>query len=103
VIHAGFQSSNFSRSFLSNYDAKRKKEFSGKFLLSRVLQWLIYNRNFCNRVMKSLSTDQVLAETLTGVIGDILPAKNLVSTKFIFQLLVGAFKRNESGVLKKAS
>ncbi|HIK58399.1 MAG TPA: NAD(P)/FAD-dependent oxidoreductase [Nitrospinaceae bacterium] len=103
VIHAGFQSSNFSRSFLSVYDAKRKKEFRGKFLLSRVLQWLIYNRSFCNRVMKSLSTDQVLAETLTGVIGDILPAKNVVSTNFIFQLLVGAFKRNKSGVLKKAS
>ncbi len=71
--------------------------------MSRVLQWLIYNRSFCNRVMKSLSTDQVLAETLTGVIGDILPAKNVVSTNFIFQLLVGAFKRNKSGVLKKAS
>lgn len=99
VIDVGFQSSNFSRSFLSDYDARRQAEFGGKFLLSRVLQWLIYNRPFCNRVMKSLSTNQVLAETLAGVIGDILPAKNVVSTNFISQLFMGAFKGN--GVFKK--
>ena len=100
VIHASFQSSNFSRNSLSVYDARREDEFGGKFVLSRVLQWLIYNQPFCNRVMKSLSSNQVLAETLAGVIGDILPAKNVVSMKFLTQLVVGAFKGNSD--LKKA-
>ncbi|MCS5621228.1 MAG: NAD(P)/FAD-dependent oxidoreductase [Nitrospinaceae bacterium] len=97
IIHAGFQSSNFSRIFLSVYNARRQEEFSGKFLLSRVLQWLIYNRPFCNRVLKSLSTNRVLAETLAGVIGDILPAKKVVSMKFLFQLLVGPFAGEATG------
>ena len=61
---------------------------------------MIYNQPFCNRVMKSLSSNQVLAETLAGVIGDILPAKNVVSMKFLTQLVVGAFKGNSD--LKKA-
>ena len=103
VIHAGFHSSDFSRNFLSTYDAKRKNEFGGKFMLSRVLQGLIYNRFLCNRVMKSLSMNRDLAETLAGVIGDILPAKDVVSCKFLFQLVVGACRGDETGILKKAS
>jgi flavin-dependent dehydrogenase len=87
VIHGGFQSSNFSRNALSVYDKRRQEEFGGKFLLSRVLQWLIYNRPFCNGVMKRLSTNRILAETLAGVIGDILPAKKVVSMKFLLRLL----------------
>ena len=101
VIHAGFNKSNFSRDFLSAYDQKRQKEFGGKFLLSRILQWLIYNRPFCNQVMKSLSADQVLAETLVGVIGDILPADKVVSLRFLSRLLVGILKRNETPDLLK--
>ncbi len=101
VIHSGFQNSNFSRNFLSVYDERRKQEFGGKFLLSRILQGLIYNRVLCDRVMKSLSDNQVLAETLVGVIGDILPAKKVVSLKFLLQLLVGAFKGYETVALRK--
>lgn len=100
VIHGGFQSLNFSRNFLSVYDERRKQEFGGKFLLSRILQGLIYNRPFCNRVMKSLSTNRVLAETLVGVIGDILPAEKVVSMKFLLQLLVAHFKGNETVALR---
>ncbi len=94
VIHAGFKSSKFSKNFLSVYDQRRQQEFGGKFLLSRVLQWLIYNRPFCNRVMKSLSANQILAETLVGVIGDILPAEKVVSMRFLSKLLVGILMGN---------
>ena len=102
VIHGGFKNSNFSRNFLSVYDERRKQEFGGKFLLSRIFQGLIYNRPFCNRVMKSLSTNRVLAETLVGVIGDILPAEKVVSLKFLLQLFVGTFKGNVTVALRKA-
>ncbi len=101
VIHGGFQSLNFSRDFLSVYDEKREREFKGKFLLSRILQGLIYNQPLCNQVVKSLSTNQVLAETLVGVIGDILPAEKVVSVKFLLQLLVGTFRGHEKMVLRK--
>ena len=95
VIHAGFENSNFSKNFLSVYDQQRQQEFGSKFLLSRILQWLIYNRLFCNRVMKSLSSNQGLAETLVGVIGDIFPAEKVVSLRFLSKLLVGILKGNE--------
>ena len=97
VIHAGFQNSNFSRKFLSVYNARRQEEFGDKCLLSRVLQWLIYNRPFCNGVMKRLSTNRVLAETLVGVIGDILPAKKVVSMKFLLRLLTATRRQRDAG------
>jgi flavin-dependent dehydrogenase len=99
AIHSGFQNSNFSRKFLSIYDERRKKEFGGKFLLSQILQTLIYNRFFCDQVIKSLSGNRVLAQTLVGVIGDILPAEKAVSLKFLLQLLSGMFDGN--GALRK--
>jgi menaquinone-9 beta-reductase len=95
VIHSGFKISDFSKNTLSVYEQKRHQEFDGKFLLSRVLQWIIYNQPFCNGVIKSLAMNRILAETLVGVIGDILPAKKVVSIKFLFQLLIGALKVNE--------
>ena len=95
VIHVGFENSNFSKNFLSVYDQRRQHEFGRKFLLSRALQWLIYNRPFCNRVMKSLSSNRGLAETLVGVIGDIFPAEKVVSLKFLSKLLLGTLKGNE--------
>ncbi len=101
VIHAGFKGSNFSRNVLSVYDQQRRQEFGGKFLLSRILQWLIYNRPFCNRVMKSLASNRVLAETLVGVIGDILPAEKVVSMRFLFQLLAGTLKGKEAVKLRE--
>jgi hypothetical protein len=45
--------------------------------------------------MKRLSTNRVLAETLVGVIGDILPAKKVVSMKFLLRLL--ATRRGANG------
>ena len=95
VINSGFKISNFSQNILSVYEQKRHQEFDGKFLLSRVLQKIIFNRPFCNRVMKSLATNQVLAETLVGVIGDILPAKKVISMEFLFKLLLGTLKANK--------
>ncbi|MBT5869932.1 MAG: NAD(P)/FAD-dependent oxidoreductase [Nitrospinaceae bacterium] len=94
VIHAGFQKSDFSREFLAGYNKKRHEEFSGKFMLSRALQWLIYNKYFCDAVMKSLSVNQNLAETLAGVIGDIRPVREIVAGGFLAPLFVGCFSKN---------
>ncbi|GIT64507.1 MAG: hypothetical protein Ct9H300mP23_01340 [Nitrospinota bacterium] len=48
---------------------KRKQEFEKKFLLSRILQKLIYNQFFCDKVVKILRDKRDLAETLVGVMG----------------------------------
>ncbi|MZH03794.1 MAG: NAD(P)/FAD-dependent oxidoreductase [Nitrospinae bacterium] len=87
VAEKALKENNFSRDFLKGYETRRKQEFDKKFLLSRILQKLIYNPFFCDRVVNRLNADRNLAETLVGVIGDMLPAETVVSFKFLFQLI----------------
>ena len=81
------RNNDLSKDFLKGCEIKRRHEFDKKFLLSRILQKLIYNQFFCDRVVRRLKGNQKLAETLVGVIGDLIPADAVVSFKFLFQLI----------------
>jgi menaquinone-9 beta-reductase len=91
VISACFKRKNFSRNALAVYERRRKKEFNKKFLLSKILQYLIYNPPLCNRVIQTLANNPDQAATLVGVIGDYIPAEKVVSFTFLGRLLAGAF------------
>ena len=95
IADLALKNSNVSVEFLKLYDKKRKQEFEKKFLLSRILQKLIYNQFFCDKVVKILRDKRDLAETLVGVIGDLVPAERVVSFRFLSQL-VGAYPREKS-------
>jgi len=87
VAEKALNDNDLSKGFLQGYEIRRRYEFDKKFLLSRILQKLIYNQFFCDRVVKRLKRDPKLAETLVGVIGDLIPADAVVSFKFLFQLI----------------
>ena len=89
---------NVSVGFLKVYEEKRRREFEKKFLLSRILQKLIYNQFLCNQVVRTLKEKRDLAEILVGVIGDLLPAERVVSFQFLRQL-VTAFPKKKSEFL----
>ncbi|MBC8282842.1 MAG: NAD(P)/FAD-dependent oxidoreductase [Nitrospinae bacterium] len=97
VAAKAFQNYDFSRDALKIYDERRKQEFDKKFLLSRILQKLIYSPFFCDRVVRVLKERHDLTETLVGVIGDLIPAERVVSFRFLSQL-VGAYSKGDSGV-----
>ena len=90
VAEMALKNNDLSKDFLKGYVTRRRHEFDKKFLLSRILQKLIYSQFFCNRVVKRLKEDRKLAETLVGVIGDLIPADAVVSFKFLFQLIGGS-------------
>jgi menaquinone-9 beta-reductase len=87
VADKAFKKSDWSNDILMNYEMRRKQEFDKKFLLSRIFQKLIYNRFFCDRVVRALRRKPELAETLVGVIGDLSPAQRAVSFNFLLRLL----------------
>jgi len=87
-VDQSLKDSDGSRETLKDYEVRRKQEFDKKFLLSRILQKLIYNRFFCDRVVRALKRNPDLAETLVGVIGDLLPAQRVVSSKFLLRLML---------------
>ncbi len=92
VIDASFKRNDFSRGALAVYECRRKKEFRKKFLLSKILQRLIYSPALCNRVIEILARNPEQAATLVGVIGDYIPADKVVSFKFLGRLLAGAMR-----------
>jgi geranylgeranyl reductase family protein len=94
VIDASFKRKDFSRDALAVYERRRKKEFNKKFILSKILQYLIYNPTLCNRVIQTLARNPDQAATLVGVIGDYIPADKVVSIKFLGRLLIRALRSN---------
>lgn len=90
VIDAAFKRNDFSKGSLSVYERLRRGEFDKKFRLSKILQWLIYNPPLCNWVVRTLAENPDQASTLAGVIGDYIPAGEVLSFKFMRQLLRGA-------------
>jgi menaquinone-9 beta-reductase len=91
TLDSAFQKQDFSKNKLAEYDQARSKEFSAKFTLSRILQKVIYNRRFCDLVVKTLIKNPSLGNSLVGVIGDYYPAKQTVSFGFLMQFLRGTF------------
>ena len=92
VLDAALQRNDVSRSMLGRYEQRRHREFHKKFVLSRVLQNLIYRPPLCRGVVRLLAGNPSLAATLVGVIGDYLPARRVVSFAFVAKLIAGGLR-----------
>ena len=89
MIVRALDASDFSADWLANYDRIRRQEFYKKILLSKILQRLIYTPPLCTRVVKTLAKRRELAALLVGVIGDYVPAGQVVSFGYLMRLLSG--------------
>jgi flavin-dependent dehydrogenase len=90
VIQKAFAAGDFSRKFLEEYERQRQSEFRKKFILSRILQKIIYRRRWCDGVVALLRRNPQMAQTLVGVIGDYFPADRVVSWPFLLEGVRGA-------------
>jgi len=89
MVTRALDASDFSTDWLANYERLRRQEFYKKILLSKILQRLIYTPSLCIRVVRTLAQQRELAALLVGVIGDYVPAGQVVSLKYLTQLLSG--------------
>lgn len=90
VVGQAFEAGDFSREFLAGYERQRQQEFRKKFILSRILQKVIYRRRWCDGVVALLRRNPQMAQTLVGVIGDYFPADRAVSWQFLLAGIRGA-------------
>ncbi len=90
VIEKALQAGDVSRDFLAEYERRRKDEFHRKFVLSRILQKMIYRPGWCDGAVALLRRNPHMAQTLVGVIGDYLPAERVVSGRFLVEGIRGA-------------
>ena len=96
VLDGAFRSANFSRQKIQRYEGLRTQEFHKKFVLSRILQRLIYNPWLCRGVVTALARNSVLAQELVGVLGDYIPADRVVSFRFLVKMVLAGL-RPQSG------
>jgi flavin-dependent dehydrogenase len=92
VIDHAFEMDDFSFAGLSEYESLRQKEFHDKFLLSKILQGMIYRPMLARWMVRTLRTNSPLAQKLVGVIGDYIPADKIVSPIYLVRFLLAGLR-----------
>jgi flavin-dependent dehydrogenase len=69
---------------LARYHGARRREFGGKWLVERVIGAVVGAAPLINRAARGLSTRKDLADLLVGVTGDFIPAREVVSLRYLW-------------------
>jgi flavin-dependent dehydrogenase len=69
---------------LARYDAARRTEFGGKWIVERVIGAVVGASPLINRAARGLSARKDLADLLVGVTGDFVPAREVVSARYLW-------------------
>jgi len=72
---------------LSEYEIQRRKEFSGKWTVEKLIGAAIAFPALINRAANVLSRRRDMADLLVGVAGDFVPAREVLRPGYVFNLL----------------
>ena len=75
------------RAALAPYTAARRRAIAGKWVVERVIGYGMFMPGIFDRVIGRLGSRASLADTLVGVTGDILPARELLHPRFLSELV----------------
>jgi len=68
------------------YDAARRKEFRGKWIVERAIGAVVGTVPLINRAARSLSARKDLADLLIGVTGDFVPAREVITLGYLWNV-----------------
>jgi flavin-dependent dehydrogenase len=69
---------------LHAYDAERRREFAGKWLVERIVAAVVARPWLMNRAARGLAARKDLADLLIGVTGDFVPARAVTRPGFLW-------------------
>ncbi len=72
---------------LAPYDAARRREFGGKWIVERLVSWAVAHPAVFNRVARRLAERPSLADLLVGVTGDFIPASEILKPSYMWRLV----------------
>ena len=70
------------------YDRARRTEFSGKWKVERLVGAAVAFPALINRAAKVLSRRRDMADLLVGVVGDFVPAREVLSPSYLLKLML---------------
>ena len=71
---------------LAEYDAARRREFGGKWLVERVIGAVVGSAPLINRAARGLSARKDMADLLIGVTGDFVPAREVIRLGYVWRV-----------------
>ncbi|HZJ00134.1 MAG TPA: NAD(P)/FAD-dependent oxidoreductase [Gemmatimonadaceae bacterium] len=77
-----------SESALRSYEKARRREFSGKWMVERLVGTAIAYPPIINRAANVLSKRRDMADLLVGVVGDFVPAREVLRPGYLLSLLL---------------
>ena len=71
---------------LAEYDAARRREFGGKWVVERVIGAVVGSVPLINRAARNLSARKDMADLLIGVTGDFVPAREIIRPGYVWRV-----------------
>jgi flavin-dependent dehydrogenase len=71
---------------LAAYDAARRREFAGKWLVERAIGAVVASPRLINRAARNLAARKDAADLLIGVTGDFIPANEVVRLSYLWKV-----------------
>lgn len=73
---------------LARYDALRRREFGGKWIVEWVIGAVVGSPRLMNRCARVLAARKDMADLLVGVTGDFVPARAVLNARYLIALFV---------------
>jgi flavin-dependent dehydrogenase len=87
VAADALESDRLSETQLAPYDAARRREFGGKWILERIVAWVVGHAPALDHVAGKLARRAELADLLVSVTGHLAPARRVLAPAFAWQVL----------------
>ena len=75
---------------LASYDAARRREFGGKWLVERVIGAVVGSPSLINRAAGNLAARKDLADLLIGVTGNFVPPHEIIRMGYLWNVFIGS-------------
>lgn len=86
-IIPGLETDRLGAADLAPYDAARRKEFAGKWVVERVVSWMVAHPAWLDHVARRFADKPALADLLVGVTGDFVPPSQVFKPSYVWQLV----------------
>lgn len=73
---------------LARYDARRRREFGGKWVVEWIIGAVVGSPRLMNRCARVLAARKEMADLLVGVTGDFVPPRAVLNARYILSLFV---------------
>ena len=85
---------------LARYDAMRRREFGGKWIVEWLIGAVVGSPRLMNRCARVLAARKEMADLLVGVTGDFVPASAVLNARYLTSLFLLPAPRHASGVTR---